>query len=149
MPTRNCPPLPVEILRVEPGAVEDFVRGNEREALKTLYNFSVVWHEQRHDFAAMDGELVIGVVTIRIAASLAHVERAIVSPERRLQGTGRALLERAAEVANYYNCHKMSALVPHGGGAQRFLERCSYKEEAVLPQHTFKLDMAMMRRFLL
>lgn len=141
--------MPVEILRVEPVAIEDFVRSNEREALKTLFNFSVVWHEQRHDFAAMDGDLVAGAATIRIAASLAHVERVIVLPERRLNGIGRELLERAAEVANYYNCHKMSAVVPHGSGAQRFLERCSYKEEAVLPQHTFKLDMAMMRRFLL
>jgi len=141
--------LPVEIVGVEAGAIEEFVRGNEREALKTLFNFSVVWHEQRHDFAAMDGEQIIGVATIRIAASLAHVERAIVLPARRLDGVGRALLERAAEVANYNNCHKMSALVPHRSGVQRFLECCNYKEEAVLPQHTFKLDMAAMRRFLL
>jgi GNAT superfamily N-acetyltransferase len=141
--------LPVEIVGAEAGAIEEFVRNNEREALKTFFNFSVVWHEQRHDFAAKDGEAVIGVATIRIAASLAHVERAIVLPERRLAGVGRALLERAAEVANYYNCHKMSALVPHGSGAQRFLERCNYKEEAILPQHTFKLDMAAMRKFLL
>ncbi|HET9392044.1 MAG TPA: GNAT family N-acetyltransferase [Candidatus Rubrimentiphilum sp.] len=141
--------MPVEILRVEPSAIEDFVRSNEREALKTLFNFSVVWHEERHDFAAMDGDVLAGVATIRIAASLSHVERVFVLPERRLQGIGHALLERAAEAANYSNCHKMSALVPHRSGAQRFLERCSYKEEAVLPQHTFKLDMAMMRRFLL
>src|SRR5260370_15195601 len=123
---RGCQPLPVEIVGVEPGAVEDFVRRNEREALKTLFNFSVVWHEQRHDFAAMDGERIIGVAGIRIAASLAHVERTIVLPEERLKGVGRALFERASEVANYYNCHKMSALVPHGSGAQRFFERCNY-----------------------
>ena len=149
MPTRNCPPLPVEILRVEPGAVEDFVRGNEREALKTLYNFSVVWHEQRHDFAAMDGEAVVGAVQIRIAASLAHVERIVVLPQRRRQGIGRALLHSASDAANYYNCHKMTALVRHKSAAQHFFERCDYREEAVLPQHTFKLDMAAMRKFLL
>ncbi len=141
--------MPVEIVGIEAGAIEDFVRRNEREALKSLFNFNVVWHEQRHNFAAMDGEVVIAVATIRIAASLAHVERAIVLPERRRAGIGRALLERAGEVANYYNCHKMSALVPHRSAAQQFLEHCNYKEEAVLPQHTFKLDMAMMRKFLL
>jgi hypothetical protein len=43
----------------------------------------------------------------------------------------------------------MTALVPHHSGAQRFFERCDYREEAVLPQHTFKLDMAAMRKFLL
>jgi GNAT superfamily N-acetyltransferase len=141
--------LPVEIVRVTSDAVMDFVCRTEREALKTFYDFSVIWHEQTHDFAAMDEEEVVGVAQIRIAASLAHVERVIVLPERRGNGIGRRLLQSAADVANYYNCHKMTALVPHRSAAQKFFERCDYREEAVLPQHTFKLDMAAMRRFLL
>jgi GNAT superfamily N-acetyltransferase len=149
MPARNWPRLPVEISRVEARDVETFLRSNEREALKTLFNFSVVWHEQRHDFAALDGQDMVGIATIRIAASLAHVEQVIVLPERRLAGAGRSLLGRAGEAANYYNCHKMSALVPARSSAQKFLERCGYKEEAILPQHTFKLDVAAMRKFLL
>lgn len=141
--------MPVEVSRVQPEDVEEFVRRNEREALKTLYNFNVIWHEQRHDFAATDGAEIAGAATIRIAASLAHVDRLIVLPQRRLAGVGRALLAEAAEVANYYNCHKMSALVPHRSAAHAFLEKCGYKVEAVLPQHTFKLDVAVMRKFLL
>jgi GNAT superfamily N-acetyltransferase len=141
--------LPVEIVRVQPEQIMEFVRLTEREALKTFYDFSVVWHEQRHDFAARDGDTTLGVATIRIAASLAHVERVIVLPERRRSGVGRTLLGSAADVANYYNCHKMSAVVPHRSAAQIFFERCEYREEAVLPQHTFKLDMAVMRKFLL
>src|SRR5690242_2416876 len=115
----------------------EFVRRTEREALKTFYDFSVIWHEQRHDFAAMDGGETIGVVQIRIAASLAHVERIVVLPERRRQGIGRALLSAASDTANYYNCHKMTVLAPHKSPAQAFFERCDYREEAVLPQHTF------------
>jgi GNAT superfamily N-acetyltransferase len=141
--------LPVEIVRVAPEAVMDFVRRTEREALKSFYDFSVIWHEQKHDFAAMDGGDVVGVAQIRIAASLAHVERLIVLPARRRQGIGRELLQAAAEAANYYNCHKMTALVPHRSAVQTFFERCDYREEAVLPQHTFKLDMAALRKFLL
>jgi GNAT superfamily N-acetyltransferase len=141
--------LPVEIVRVQPEAVMEFVRRTEREALKTFYDFSVIWHEQLHDFAAMENQDVVGVAQIRVAASLAHVDRIIVLPERRKQGIGRALLQSAADVANYYNCHKMTALVPHKSATQTFFERCDYREEAILPQHTFKLDMAAMRKFLL
>lgn len=126
-----------------------FFRENQREGLRRLYGFSVVWHEQRHDFAALDGDRVAGAATIRIAASLAHVEDLIVAAAFRRTGLGRRLLAAAADVANYYNCHKMSALVPHGSDAQRFLEACDYREEAVLPQHTFKLDIAVLRKFLL
>ncbi|HKU66164.1 MAG TPA: GNAT family N-acetyltransferase [Candidatus Baltobacteraceae bacterium] len=141
--------MPVEIVRVTPEAVLEFVRRTEREALKTFYDFSVIWHEQTHDFAAMDGENVVGVAQIRIAASLAGVERIVVLPDYRRRGIGRELLQSACDVANYYNCHKMTALVPHRSAAQSFFERCDYREEAVLPQHTFKLDMAAMRKFLL
>ena len=141
--------MPVEIVRTRPGDIVAFLQAGEREALRELYGFSVVWHEQRHDFAATEGGITIGAATIRIAASLAHVETLAVSPERRLRGVGRKLLQQAADVANYYNCHKMSVLVPQGSGAQTFFERCGYREEAVLPQHTFKLDVAVLRKFLL
>jgi GNAT superfamily N-acetyltransferase len=140
----------IEVTRVQSEAVAPFYREHEREALRTLYGFSVVWHEQVHDFAAVDADrTIVGGATIRISASLAHVERVVVAAGRRRSGIGRALLDAAAEVANYYNCHKMSALVPRGSAAQRFLEACDYREEAVLPQHTFKLDVAAMRKFLL
>lgn len=141
--------MALEIVHVQPDAVMEFVRRTEREALKTFYDFSVIWHEQRHDFAATDGEETVGALELRIAASLAHVERIVVLPERRREGIGRALLQAAADTANYYNCHKLSVLVPHKSGAQTFFERCGYREEAVLPQHTFKLDMAVLRKFLL
>jgi len=141
--------LPVEIARAAPGAVDEFFETTQREALKTLYAFSVIWHEQLYDFGASDDGELVGAATIRVAASLAHVERVVVLPARRRAGIGRALLDEAADAANYYNCHKMTAMVPHAGPAQRFLESCGYREEAVLPQHTFKLDVAVMRKFLL
>ncbi|MEO6834549.1 MAG: GNAT family N-acetyltransferase [Candidatus Tumulicola sp.] len=141
---------PIEIARARPEAVAPFYRANEREGLRALYGFSVVWHEQVHDFAAVaDRDVTAGAATIRIAASLAHVERVVVAASYRRGGIGRRLLDAAADVANYYNCHKMSVLVPHGSAAQRFFEACDYREEAVLPQHTFKLDVAVLRKFLL
>jgi GNAT superfamily N-acetyltransferase len=141
--------LSVEIVRVASDDVAAFYRSVEREALRALYDFSVVWHEQTYEFAARDGEATAGAATIRVAASLAQVERIVVAPERRRHGIGRRLLDAAADAASYYNCHKMSALVPHGSAAQRFFEACGYREEAVLPQHTFKLDVAVLRKFLL
>ena len=146
---RKSQRLPVEIVRVQPDAVKEFYVRGDREALKTLYGFSVVWHEQTHDLAARDGETIVGALTLRIAASLGHVDRVLVAPERRKGGIARLLLDEADDVAKYYNCHKMSVMVPHRSDAQRFLEACGYREEAVLPQHTFKLDMAVMRKFLL
>ena len=141
--------MPVEIARVRPDDVTPFYRAVEREALRTLYDFSVVWHEQLQDFAAIDGGETIAAATIRIAASLAHVDRIVVESDRRRGGIGRSLLDAAADVASYYNCHKMSALVPHESAAQPILRSLRLPREAVLPQHTFKLDVAVLRKFLL
>jgi GNAT superfamily N-acetyltransferase len=139
----------VEIAAVQPERTAAFRNAQERDALSTLWGFRVVWHEQRHELAALDGDAVAGVLGLRIAASLAHVESLLVSPERRRTGIGRRLVTRAEEMANYYNCHKVTVEVLAGGGAHKFFEACGYKIEAVLPQHTFKLDVAVLRRFLL
>lgn len=141
--------MSLEIVRVQPDATQAFFKQHEREALKTLYGFSVIWHEQSYDVVAKDGETIVGAARVRIAASLAHVEQVVVTPDRRKQGIARALLDNLADLANYYNCHKMTVAVPHRSPAQTFFEACGYHEESVLPQHTFKIDMAILRKFLL
>ncbi len=142
--------MAIEIARVQPEAVANFYRANEREGLRALYDFSVIWHEQVYDFAAIDaGGVTTGAAKIRVAASVAQVERIVVAAAHRRTGIGRRLLDAAADAASYYNCHKMSAFVPHHSTAQRFFEACDYREEAILPQHTFKLDVAVLRKFLL
>ena len=45
--------------------------------------------------------------------------------------------------------HKVTLEVPAAGDARAFFETCGYKLEATLPQHTFKLDVAVLRKFLL
>ncbi|MFN2528622.1 MAG: N-acetyltransferase family protein [Candidatus Baltobacteraceae bacterium] len=141
--------MPVEIVRVSDDRVNNFFRETQREARTTLWSFSVVWHEQSYDVAALEGERVLGAARARIAASLAHIEFVIVRPQARRKDIGRRLLAALEEIGNYYNCHKMTIAVPHHSAAQTFLEACGYKEEAVLPQHTWKIDHAVMRKFLL
>jgi ribosomal protein S18 acetylase RimI-like enzyme len=139
----------VEIAVARAGEVDAFWQSHERARLREQWNFRVIWHEQTHDLLARAGDEVVGALRARIAASLTHVDALYVVEAYRRQGTGRALLERCEELGNYYNCHKVSIAVPSASQAQRFLEGCGYHLEAVIPQHTFKLDVAMMRKFLL
>lgn len=139
----------LEIAVAKPGAAAAFWQTNDRAWRSEAWAFKVVWHEQTHDItASVDGEIA-GALNVRIAASLAHVEALFVLPQWRRSGIGRALLARCEEIANYYNCHKVSAGVMNGGPALAFFLACGYRVEAVLAQHTFKLDVAMVRKFLL
>jgi GNAT superfamily N-acetyltransferase len=139
----------------KPGDADGFWREHDRAARSELWKFRVIWHEQQHDVVAHiagdEGRHFgpVGAVHARVAASLAHVESLYVLEGHRRQGIGRALLGRIEELANYYNCHKVSVAVKNQSDAQRFLEACGYHVEAVIPQHTFKLDVAMLRKFLL
>jgi GNAT superfamily N-acetyltransferase len=141
--------LPVEIVRPQLDALDMFYAAHEREALRAFYAFPVIWHEQRYGFAAQEGDTMIAAGTLHVAASLGTIERLVVDPGHRRTGIGRQLIESMADVANYYNCHKMTVMVPDERDAQKFFESCGYGTEAVLKQHTFKLDMALMRKYLL
>jgi len=140
---------PVDIEVVRPERTQAFRREQEREALSELWGFRVVWHAQEHELAATAGGRIVGVLSLHIAASLAQLDLLIVAPAWRRRGIGRRLLDRAEELANYYNCHKVTLQVPLAGAARHFFEAAGYKLEATLPQHTFKLDVAVMRKFLL
>ncbi|GAC1580116.1 MAG: hypothetical protein NVS3B7_14540 [Candidatus Elarobacter sp.] len=139
----------LEIASAKPGETDAFWRAHDRDSRSELWNFRVVWHEQTHDVIAREGEVIAGALRLRIAASLGHVEALYVVPSHRRRGIGRLLVARAEELANYYNCHKVSIAVFHDGDAQRFFDACGYKIDAVIPQHTFKLDVALLRKFLL
>jgi len=140
---------PIEIETVATNHTASFRNEHEREALSTQWNFPVVWHEQQHELAALERGAVVGVLGLRIAASLAHVDSLIVAPKRRRRGVGRSLLEQAESLAKYYNCHKITLQTPVEGAARAFFDACGYKLEAVLPQHTWKRDVAVFRKFLL
>ena len=139
----------LEIAVAKPGDANAFWNTNDRAWRTEVWAFKVIWHEQSHDITAtVDGEIV-GALNVRIAASLAHVEALNELPAQRGNGIGRALVARCEEIANYYNCHKVSVAVMNASPALKFFLDSGYHLEAVLPQHTFKLDVAMVRKFLL
>jgi GNAT superfamily N-acetyltransferase len=141
--------MSLEIESARPGELEAFWKRYDRDWRSELWEFRVVWHEQSHDLVARDGDEIAGALGLRIAASLAHVDALYVLPAQRRRNIGRLLLSRAEEIANYYNCHKVTVSVFHERPAQQFFTACGYALEAVLPQHTFKLDVAILRKFLL
>lgn len=141
--------MSLEIEVAKPGGADAFWQAYDRAWRSELWAFKVVWHEQSCDIVARVEGAIAGALRTRIAASLAHVEALYVEPAHRRRGIGRALLERGEQIGNYYNCHKVSAAVLDASDALRFFTSCGYHVEAVLPQHTFKLDVAMVRKFLL
>jgi GNAT superfamily N-acetyltransferase len=141
--------MSLEIESAKPGETDAFWRAHDRDQRSELWSFRVVWHEQTHDLIARDEGAVIGALRLRIAASLGHLDALYVLPAQRGRGIGRLLVARAEEVSNYYNCHKVTVPVLHDGAAQQFFAACGYVVEAVIPQHTFKLDVALLRKFLL
>ncbi|MBV8369998.1 MAG: GNAT family N-acetyltransferase [Candidatus Eremiobacteraeota bacterium] len=139
----------LEIESAKPGATDAFWKAHDRDQRSELWSFRVVWHEQTHDLIAREAGETLGALRLRIAASLGHLDALYVLPAQRKRGIGRLLVARAEEISNYYNCHKVTVPVLHDGAAHKFFLACGYAIEAVIPQHTFKLDVALLRKFLL
>ena len=141
--------MSLEIESAKPGETDAFWHAHDRDWRTELWDFRVVWHEQTHDVVARDGGAIVGALRLHIAASLGTVASLYVLPDARRHGVGRLLVGRAEDLSNYYNCHKVSVAVFHERAAQKFFTACGYKVDAVIPQHTFKLDVALLRKFLL
>ena len=128
--------MPRELARLRPGEADAFFASHEREALKTFYAFSVIWHEQTHDVAVMEDGAIAGALRLRIAASLGHVERAIVAPEHRRRGIGRALLASAENWARTAGMHRLQLkVITHNGPAIALYESCGFVREGTLKNH--------------
>lgn len=138
-----------ELRRARAEELVEFVRLHERAARSSFFGFPTIWHEESYDVAAFEGDTIVGVARVGVAASLAQIERVIVAPDRRRRGIGRDLVEMLADIANYYNCHKLCAQAVVDSQAEHFYAACGLGREAVLLQHTFKLDIALLRRYLL
>lgn len=138
-----------ELRRARTDEIAPFVQHHERSALSSFYGFPTIWHQEAYDVAAFEGSKIVGVARVGVAASLAQIERIIVAPDVRRQGIGRELIEMLADIANYYNCHKLCAQAVADSPAETFYAACGISREAVLAQHTFKCDIALLRRYLL
>lgn len=141
--------MDVDVVRVHVETLAPFFAARERESLREAYGFPVVWHEAAYGFAVRDDGATIGAGVLRVAASLGEVVRLVVDSAHRRRGVGSSILAEMSVVANYYNCHKMTASAIAGSPSQRFFEACGYGVEATLAQHTFKLDVALLRKYLL
>jgi len=139
----------IEIQSGHGDEVAAFLRATDREAISTLYGFRVVWHEQTQEYCARDGEAIVGALRLRIAAAVGFIEALTVAVTHRRSGIGRLLLKHAEDAANYYNCHKVSLQVPTESSVKPFFLACGYRVEATLPQHAFKKDVDVLRKFLL
>ncbi|HVA38147.1 MAG TPA: GNAT family N-acetyltransferase [Candidatus Dormibacteraeota bacterium] len=138
-----------EVAVVRPEEIAPFFTASRVEADSSFWGFRVIWHEQVHALAVREDGRTVGAALFEVAASLAKVRRLVVLPEARRRGYGRAMVTRIEEIANYYNCHKVSLEVPKDSAAEAFFTACGYRVEATLPQHTFKLDVDVLRKFLL
>lgn len=138
---------PVAVIR--PEEADAFFAAGQHEADSTFWGFRVVRHEQTYALAVRDGRRIVGAALFEIAAALARVRRLVVLPECRRLGIGRAMVTRMEEMAKYYNCHKVTLEVPKGSAAEAFFVACGYRVEATLAQHAFKLDVDILRKFLI
>ena len=77
--------MSLEIERAKPGETDGFWERHDRDWRSELWNFRVVWLEQRHDVVARDGETLVldGAIAVDLAQFDQESRRAL-SPMMRI-----------------------------------------------------------------
>lgn len=90
--------------------------------------------ETRVIIARVDNELV-GVLELSMQSGVMHIESLIVKHTMQGQGIGRALVERAEQLAKEYHLHKIYLETGESWNATRFYEALGYINSGILQNH--------------
>lgn len=138
----------VTITRASRKAVREFNKREWQAVIFELYGREVEWNEKKFVFKAeLEGEIV-GAMVGKHESGVVYVEQMIVASDKRRQGIGRALMEKAEEFGKRYGAHKIHLITGEGWPANAFYEKLGFTREACLPKHHFKRDFVIYSKFI-
>lgn len=112
------------------------------------YGKPVVWTKKYfHLIAEKEGETV-GSLRLEVSSGVAYVDAIIVGHDTVGKGVGKALMEKAEEIAREQQSHKIFLNTGKDWEAPKFYEKLGYKKSADLPNHYFHVDFIEMTKFL-
>ena len=138
----------VTIRKTSRKAVKEFNKREWQEVKVELYGRDVEWNEKKFVFKAeLEGEIV-GAIVGKHESGVVYVEQMIVATDKRLQGIGKALMEKCEKLGKRFGAHKIHLITGEGWPANAFYEKLGFKKVGRLPQHYFKRDFVIYSKFI-
>lgn len=113
------------------------------------YGHSRDWNAKNYIFAAYDDtQKIIGTLGIKIEGGVGYIGTMLVARKSRGQGIGKALMNKAKEVAKQQGAHKIFLQTGKKWPSLKFYEKLGYKITGELNNHYFHLDFVELTLFI-
>lgn len=112
------------------------------------YGRPVEWNQKDFLFKATDGDQIVGTISGEHESGVLYVYSLIVAADKRGQGIGKALMEKAEEFGKEFKAHKIHLMTGSDWKSNKFYESLGFTKVADLPQHHFKKDFVVYNKFI-
>jgi ribosomal protein S18 acetylase RimI-like enzyme len=136
-----------EVTPISP-QILDFQKKEWTNADTEHYGIVIDWKKEKKTLVTKDNEKTLGVLELLIQAGVMHIETLIVAHEKQGQGIGKALMQKAEQIAQEYKLHKIYLETGKTWYATKFYEALGYTKTADLPKHFVKSDYVIYSKFL-
>ena len=106
------------------------------------------WKAKKFIFTALENNNIAGFVEFEIAAGVCHVESLLIAKDKKRQGIGKTLMEKAEAVARKFKVHQIFLSTGKNWGSAKFYESLGYKVAATFPDHYGHQDFVQYSKFL-
>lgn len=125
----------------------DFEKAQWEKADIEHYGRAVDWDKKVFHITAEENGEIVGSVRMDVRVGIAYIDAIIVDDSMRGKGIGRQLMEKAEQVAQDHNAHKIYLQTGADWDAVPFYEDLGYKTTSQLPNHHLHIDFIELTKF--
>ncbi len=107
-----------------------------------------IWKSKKFIFTATENNKMVGLVEFDIAAGVCHIESLLIAQDKRRQGIGKLLIEKAEAIAKKFRVHKIFLSTGTKWESAKFYEVLGYTVAAIFPNHYGYQDFVQYSKYL-
>lgn len=130
----------IEIVEVEKEEAMDFNEEEWKDVNEEHFGKGVVWNTTMFAYKAVQNDETLSLLFGKHESGTIYVSNIIVRKDRRRQGIGTMLMQKAEEFGKTFGDHKIWLISGKHYSEDKFFESIGFSKEALLPNLFFHKD---------
>lgn len=130
----------IKITEVDKEAAMEFNEAEWDEVNDLHFGKGIRWNTTHFAFKAVEDGKTVGLIFGKHESGTIYVSNIIVAKDKRRQGIGTLLINRAEEFGREFKDHKIWLITGKDYPEDPFFAECGFKQETILPDLYFHKD---------
>lgn len=140
--------MKIKVLKRSNKKLKEFETEEWKGADKEHYGRNIDWHPKEFYLAAIEKGEILGSLNFRIQVGVAEIKTLIVARTKQGRGIGKALVQKAEEIARKNNAHKLYLISGKGWDAVEFYKKLGFENTGESLHHYAKHDFLHLTKFI-